>query len=271
MIFYFSGTGNSRWVACEIARILGDEAVDIIGRDPRSVSRVRAGESVGFAFPVYSWGVPEPMLAFVDQVRDHIPEGAFVFGVCTYGAEAGYAMRDLARRLPLDSSYGIAMPNNYVIAADAEAPDVVCEKIGRAKEAIARIAEDVRAGRRVDRVNVGALPFLKSRIANQGFNRFARSTKPFRTTDACDGCGLCARRCPASAIEMRDGHPVWVKDTCFQCLRCINECPHAAIQHGKGTESRGRHTIAKALAAAEGAARKASTSAPCASRPSARR
>lgn len=30
MIFYFSGTGNSRWAARQIAALTGDEAVDIV-------------------------------------------------------------------------------------------------------------------------------------------------------------------------------------------------------------------------------------------------
>lgn len=33
MIFYFSGTGNSRWAASQIAALTGDEAVDIVGME----------------------------------------------------------------------------------------------------------------------------------------------------------------------------------------------------------------------------------------------
>lgn len=83
---------------------------------------------------------------------------------------------------------------------------------------------------------------VKSYAANAGFNRFARSARPFFATDRCNGCGLCAQRCPASAISMKDGKPVW-KAQCYQCLRCINACPRQAIQYGKGTEGRRRYTI----------------------------
>ena len=42
------------------------------------------------------------------------------------------------------------------------------------------------------------------------------------------GCGLCAKKCPVQAIEMRDGKPVWVKDKCVMCLGCLHRCPKYA-------------------------------------------
>lgn len=259
MILYFSGTGNSRWIACELARATGDEAIDVIdvGRmldrtgdaapdSDATPALDLSGESrIGIVFPIYSWGIPEPMITFLKQTS--IPESAFVYGVCTCGSEAGLAMDDLAELVPLDSAYSIAMPNNYIIAADVEPLDVARAKIDDARKAVSAIAAEVLERHATRRVNVGSLPFLKSRLANKGFNQFARSTKPFSVTNACIGCGLCARRCPSRSIEMRNGRPAWTSATCFQCLRCINECPQAAIQHGKATEGRGRYSLDRLL------------------------
>jgi len=46
---------------------------------------------------------------------------------------------------------------------------------------------------------------------------------------SCDGCGLCAKRCPAGAIRMIGGVPDW-SYACEGCERCINICPKKAIQ-----------------------------------------
>jgi ferredoxin len=46
---------------------------------------------------------------------------------------------------------------------------------------------------------------------------------------SCDGCGLCAKRCPAGAIRMIGGVPDW-SYACEGCERCINICPKRAIQ-----------------------------------------
>ena len=60
--------------------------------------------------------------------------------------------------------------------------------------------------------------------------------------EQCNGCGLCAKYCPASAISLQNGKPVW-KDQYYQCMRCINACPQQAIQYGKGTIKRRRYMI----------------------------
>ena len=86
------------------------------------------------------------------------------------------------------------------------------------------------------------MPWVKSTLFNFGFNKAARSTKPFYVTQACNSCGLCARNCPAKTITMVDGKPQWNKK-CYQCTACINLCPTRAIQYRKATEKRGRYRL----------------------------
>ena len=122
------------------------------------------------------------------------------------------------------------MPNNYVVGSDLEDEGTVLSVLRNAKEEVKRMAEELGTKKEV----------------NFGFNKFARSTKSFYTTDACTGCGLCAKNCPTHTITMENNRPVWGSQ-CYQCLKCINRCPAAAIQYGKATESRGRYTIEKYL------------------------
>ena len=42
-------------------------------------------------------------------------------------------------------------------------------------------------------------------------------------------CGLCARRCPAQAIDPADVSKV-DKAKCIGCMRCAALCPHGARQ-----------------------------------------
>lgn len=87
------------------------------------------------------------------------------------------------------------------------------------------------------------------RNPNTGFRSYflsfdggARLTAKLRVEGGCIGCGLCAKKCPVQAIEMRDGKPVWVKDKCVMCLGCMHRCPKFAIQYGENTQRHGQYT-----------------------------
>ena len=240
MIFYFSGTGNSCWAAQTLAESLGDTAKSILdGTIPNLTGEAR----VGLVFPIHAWGVPEPMLDFVKKLPK---TDAFTFGLCTCGADAGQAMKKLSKIFHLDSSYSLAMPNNYVVGSELDAPEEVREKLAAARKSLETIAGEIGRRQRVYRVEEGKLAFLKSNLINKGFNGYARSTKPFFVTDRCVGCGQCAALCPAKTITMADGKPRW-GDKCYQCMACINRCPQKAIEYGEGTKNRRRYCIEQYL------------------------
>lgn len=64
MIAYFSGTGNSRYVAHRLRKQLDEETVFIPMTDPSTLTF--KGESLGLIVPVYAWGVP-PLV--IDWIR----------------------------------------------------------------------------------------------------------------------------------------------------------------------------------------------------------
>lgn len=67
MLFYFAGTGNSEWVAKEIAKCTNDVAYDIA--KIKKVLNLSQEKQVGFVFPIYAWGVSEPMVQFAKQLE----------------------------------------------------------------------------------------------------------------------------------------------------------------------------------------------------------
>ena len=59
MILYFSGTGNSKYVAKRIADALGDALVNLNDRIKASdTSLVETGERVIIVTPTYAWRIP---------------------------------------------------------------------------------------------------------------------------------------------------------------------------------------------------------------------
>lgn len=55
--------------------------------------------------------------------------GVFSFGVCTCGEEAGMAMKQFSKCYPLDSSYSLVMPNNYIVGTDTDDEATIHAKI----------------------------------------------------------------------------------------------------------------------------------------------
>lgn len=237
MIYYFSGTGNSRWAARQIAARLHDTAQDISKLN--QLPDLTHESQIGLVFPIYAWGAPEPVPSFVKKLPK---TKAFTFAVCTCFEEAGYAMKKLSDLYPFRSSYSLVMPNNYIISADVDDAQTIRKKIQDARQAIQTLTDEVAQHQTVYRVQEGKHAGLKSGLVNFGFNRFARNTKAFYATDHCNSCGLRVQNCPASTITMTNGKPVWGK-TCYQCLGCINACPQRAIEYGKSTQKHGRYTI----------------------------
>lgn len=269
MIFYFSGTGNSKWVAENLAGLLHEKTADISVLNFESddnkkymeeiAQGIKNDEYIGFVFPVYAWGAPEIVIDFVKKLKkysgngknlgdaaDNLEKKTFTFALATCGEEAGYTLKNFSKVFPLKSAYSVVMPNNYVVGSDLEDEETVVSMLKQAQKDISLMGEELGTKKEVYRVHEGSGAGLKSRLVNFGFNKFARSTKSFYTTDACTGCGLCAKNCPARTITMENNRPVW-GEQCYQCVKCINCCPATAIQYGKATETRGRYTIEKYL------------------------
>ena len=237
MIYYFSGTGNSKWVAEEIARRTDDEAQSIAELVKDGPTVVCAGKDarIGVVFPIYAWGVPPIVERFCKSIT---LAGAYAFAVCTCGDEAGKAMRRLKKIFAYQSAWSVKMPNNYVVGFDVDSAELEQSKIAEAKERLIAISNAVLANATQYDVYEGPGAVIKTALVRPMFNTFARSTKRFSVEDSCNGCGLCARMCPIGAIRMQDEKPVWVKKHCTQCMGCINRCPQRAIQHGAGTAKR---------------------------------
>jgi len=241
MIYYFSGTGNSKWIAEELARRTNDEVQSIaaLQKDGPVTVFANCGAQIGIVFPIYAWGAPQLVERFCKSLK--MAQGVYAFAVCTCGDEAGLALKRLKKMFAYKSAWSVAMPNNYVIGFDLDSPELEANKVRAANDKLAQIASSINARETVYDVHEGPGARMKTGFIRPMFNRFAVSTRSFSVDSNCNGCNICAHNCPVNAIDMQNGKPVWVKKSCAQCLSCINRCPQRAIQHGAGTAKRGRY------------------------------
>lgn len=247
MIFYFSGAGNSYWVARQLTAHLGDQLVPMAEEGSLSTSyHWKTGERVGFVFPVYAWAPPRLVLDFLARVRMDKPE--YLYFVCTCGDDTGKTadvfVKALKRRgWECHAGYSVTMPNTYVSLPgfDVDGEEVERMKVQNAVARVRFIGEELSGYVRMERYGCheGAVPFLKTYVVRPFFNRFLMSPEPFHVTDACTSCKRCEKKCPVHNIRV-DGRPQW-GNRCTQCLACYHVCPVHAIRYGKRTEGKGQY------------------------------
>lgn len=248
MIFCFSGNGNSLMVADELSRRINENVIRITAATPLAHD-ASEWRRVVWVFPVYSWGMPEPIVNFISHVvLTNLPQDATHHLVVTCGDDTGLVhlawRKAIARRgWKAKGTYSVTMPNTYVTLPgfDIDSLDTAVYKIGRMPERVNAIARAIRHNARVDDVHRGDVPALKSRVLYPLFMRFLTSARYFHASDACVSCGLCEKGCPVNNISLNSaGRPEW-SNHCAMCLRCYHRCPTNAISYGRFTKGKGQY------------------------------
>lgn len=251
MVFYFSGTGNTRWVARQIAEAVGEELLyipDLI-REERYEFRVVAGERIGFCFPTHGWQPPRIVREFIGRLELRGHEDAFCWALTTCGDNMGECMailnRDLARKgLRADTLYSVVMPESYVCLPFmyTDSDEKAARKITGARRQLSEIIATVRDRRKgVIALEKGATPRLYSYVIGGYFNKRMITDRKFQVdAEVCIKCGKCANICPVDNIAGTP--PQWLHNgRCTCCLACYHHCPVHAINYGSITRRRGQY------------------------------
>ena len=77
MIFYFSGTGNTKWAASKLAAATREDLISIapyMRADDSSHNLaepfiLKENERLGFVFPVHGWRVPKLVREFISKMK----------------------------------------------------------------------------------------------------------------------------------------------------------------------------------------------------------
>lgn len=245
MIIYFSGTGNSRFVADAVAKELNDAtfcANEVIKEGKKEAfSDTRPWI---FVFPVYVSNMAQIFSDFLRKSEFTGDRNAYFIATCAskMGA-APNAGAEICREKGLlyRGTAAVRMPQNY-IALFTMMDEAECKnRQENAKREVEQICKHIREKKSIPTKCVSRAEFFITMKIEKLYYALFTSTKKFYATDACTGCGLCANLCPLNRIILdKNQKPKW-EGKCTHCMSCINRCPNQAIEYGKNTIGKTRY------------------------------
>ena len=270
MIFYFSGTGNSKWAAKTLALETGDTLVSIPEVINSDCSFTLAkDEHVGFIFPIHGWRVPNIVKEFLTKLTiktlgedtSHVKH--YCFCLVTAGDSIGKAMERFQQQLKsvtvndalsLKAVCSLIMPESYVglPGMDVDTKEKELEKKELASKQLKDFSNILKQHPHKDSNQIwgwnqlirGPIPSFFSGPVGGFFERFLITDKPFHVDSRrCVKCGICANVCPVGDIKGGLGfEPEWLHNgKCLTCFSCYHHCPHHAIEFGKRTQKKGQY------------------------------
>lgn len=236
-IYYFSGTGNSLWSAKKIARsVTASNPLEVcelynIGVKAQESEIVIEADTVVFVFPSYAFGLPLVMSHFVKRA---VFKTKYVTAFVTYGSyQLGTlgALRRLLKKKNINKMYFGKIPavENYLALFGPPKAKTLKLRNSLQEKATEEAARSV-IEQRENKVNTFT-PFsvFVSWLFSIGLKIFY---KRYRIGNNCNGCAVCEKICPVSAIVMKNNRPR-VTSKCEHCQGCVNLCPLRAIQFGR--------------------------------------
>lgn len=225
MIFYYTASGNSLYVAKKL------------DSNPQSIPQLMKqdalhfeDETIGIVCPVYTGEMPRLVQEFLKKATFNTD---YFFWVSTYGKDdtvhAEFA-EEKCRENGIDLAFAtsVLMVDNFLPGFNIEEELAIDKK---EDEQIERVKADIAARKRgIPQSDEHGRQLYHMVKGFQKEHPEMISPKSFNITDACIGCGICAKVCPRGNITV-GSKPVY-GETCDFCLGCVHNCPQKAIKLG---------------------------------------
>jgi ferredoxin/flavodoxin len=240
LAFYFSGTGNTKFVVEEMKRTFETHNIDmtlinIEAFQEHDVEKIKEADRLLFAYPVYGSMAPMIMWQFIKRICPYLDEKKtmVVATQLMFSGDGGAYLARILRKCyaQVISIEHFNMPSNlsdvklFKVLDDQEA-----SKAGeRVKQKIELYCMDVAKNILIKRGD-GVGSILLGSIQRIPFSKWERKLAKNVRIDpqVCNTCGHCVTICPMDNLFLEDGK-IAQKGICTLCYRCVNQCPEKAM------------------------------------------
>lgn len=242
MLFYYTATGNSLYVAKQL-----DENPLSIPQLMKQDNLHFEDETIGIVCPVFTGEMPRMVQEFLAKATFKTD---YFYWVSTYGKDdtvhAEFAQEKCAEQgIDLKFATSVLMVDNFLPAFNM-VEEMAMDK--KEEEQIARVKADIAARKtgipQASEQGRQLYNHVKSMNANrppmpEGFSMLKVNG------EACIGCGVCAQVCMRGVWAVEDEKAVRLPGKeCEMCLACAHACPQKAIGMAfpeRNPEARFRH------------------------------
>lgn len=231
LMLYFSGTGNSKYIATQFAAKMGANCHSI--EEPVDFDAlIQSAAAVCFCYPIYGSCVPRILREFVALHGEALSDKKLVI-FCTQMMFSGDGARAFTDLLPESRERVIYaehfnMPNNIsnfrlLPIGDRERR----RKLRAVNKKLERVCADIRQGV-VKRRGFGKPAHWLGLCQSKGWPAIEKKRRSsFQADTDCNRCGVCVKHCPMHNLTLTS-EGVGQRDNCILCYRCVNACPQKA-------------------------------------------
>lgn len=252
LIYYFSGTGNSKNVAQWISVIASKYNIDyqiisIASAFQQTIQKPTPESLIIFISPIHGFNYPPIVLKFLARfpkgtnniVLMNTRAGMLIGKYITPGL-SGIAFY-LASLILKTKGYSIKgmqavdMPSNWISVHPGLNDRTVKFLHQKNKERVQAFAEKIlnkKSSFKAVREIIQDLAVAPISILYFIAGRFVIA-KTYYASKKCNHCNLCITSCPVKAIKQVDNRPYWTF-RCESCMHCMSYCPQKAIETSHG-------------------------------------
>lgn len=222
-LLYFSPTNTTKKIVSSIAHAISPkyEEIDVTLPHMRNKTiEFTSDDIVMIGVPTYAGRVPKILSDCFERIKGNQTLAVFIV---TYGNRA-YEDALLELKDIFESKGFISLAGGAFVAEHSSTPELatgrpdkndfdICKQFG------SNLASQLEKLQTYNELKPFTVPGAKPYVVKPKMPAMAPVT-----SDSCNFCGICAKQCPAGAIDSNNYNQIDVQK-CIRCCSCIRNCP----------------------------------------------